>query len=140
MRGAERELAHGERALHQVRRLACLRAGRARLGQALEGARGRDVVGREGALADLEHAAPEQLRRVVAAERLPHVGEAGEDGGDLGVILALGALDGVEALEDGLRQLVRAAPQVEARERVEEDDEVGVLGAQPALAEGDCAL
>ena len=119
----EHTLASEQRALQVDERLRDSTASRTRLSQLLERDHDGHVMRREHFLANPQRMPVQALRRLVVAESALHDGESGERGRNVGVMLALGAGDLKQALENRLGARVVRLADVQAAQLIERSAE-----------------
>jgi hypothetical protein len=123
------------RALKSREGFADLPARGARLSEMLEGRHDREVIRCQGALANVENAPPQLLGRFVTAKRLPHCRQARHDRPHLGMILPLAPLHLEKAQQEGLGRGKRRLPEVDARQVIEEQYQIRMIGPDRAVAD-----
>ncbi|HEV8445482.1 MAG TPA: hypothetical protein VGQ44_01635 [Gemmatimonadaceae bacterium] len=89
----------------------------------------------EHRLSNTQRISEQCFRRGVIAEFAFHNGEAGERGGDIGILLARAACDREQALEDVLCARVLRAMNVQPAQLAEQRRECGVFPAEESFAD-----
>ena len=132
----KRPLAHRQCALIQRERFAELSARGARIAQVLERRSDGDVIGRQALLTNLERTPIQFFSRRIVAETLPHHGEPREHGCDLGMLLALYALDVQQAHEKRFRAREGRLPEEEPAQLIECDHDRRLVRGDMPFAHG----
>ena len=99
---------------------------------------GDHVTRLEHLLSNAQCISEQCFRRGVIAEFAFHNGEAGQRGGDIGILLALAPCDREETFEDILGARVLRPMDVQPAQLVQQRGECSVFLAEELFADGEC--